>query len=129
LYSTNSKRHLSIELLELHLYYSMTSLRAVLASNIKKRRKILCISQAALAEKADTSTHYIAQIEQMKKFPSSDMLERLAAALELDSPELFTTKTFKDEAITSVQEKINSDLEGMNKTIRERLSVLKKHST
>ena len=82
-----------------------------------------------MAEKADTSTHYIAQIEQKKKFPSSEMLERLAAALEFDSPELFAAKTFKDEAITSVQEKINSDLEGMTKTISERLSVLKKHTT
>ena len=107
----------------------MTSLRAVLASNIKRRRKTLCISQAALAEKADTSTHYIAQIEQKKKFPSSEMLERIAVALEFDSPELFATKTFKDEAITSVQEKINADLDEITVTICERLSVLKKHTT
>ena len=129
LYFTSSKRHLSIELLGLHLYYAMTNIRALLAQNIKKRRKTLGFSQAVFAEKAGTSTHYIAQIEQKKKFPSSEMLERLASALEFDSPELFATKTFKDEAITKVQEKITADLAAVTETICERLSVLKKHTT
>jgi transcriptional regulator with XRE-family HTH domain len=107
----------------------MTNLRALLAANIKKRRKSLGISQTVLAEKVGTSTHYIGQIEQKKKFPSSEMLERLASALEFDSPELFAAKTFKDEAVTRVQEKITADLATVTETICERLSVLKEHTT
>jgi predicted transcriptional regulator len=41
----------------------MTSLRALLSRNIKQRRRILDITQANLAEKVGTSTHYIGQIE------------------------------------------------------------------
>jgi transcriptional regulator with XRE-family HTH domain len=105
----------------------MTDLRGLLANNIKKRRKTLGISQANLAEKAGTSQHYIAQIEQSKKFPSSEMLERLAAALNFDSPELFASKTFRDDVISRVQECVNSDLEGITHTIVERISELKKY--
>ena len=103
----------------------MTSLRAVLASNIKRRRKTLCISQAALAEKADTSTHYIAQIEQKKKFPSSEMLERIAAALEMDSPELFATQVFTEEAIKRVQDKVQADLDEVSISIKKRITEIK----
>ncbi|MDR0561540.1 MAG: helix-turn-helix domain-containing protein [Spirochaetaceae bacterium] len=37
-------------------------------------------SQAKLAEKANTATTYIAMIELEKKFPSVEMLERIAGA-------------------------------------------------
>jgi transcriptional regulator with XRE-family HTH domain len=106
----------------------MTNLRALLAINIKKRRKTLGFSQAQLAEKADTSVHYIAQIEQKKKFPSSEMLERLATALDFDSPELFSNKTFKDEAIKKVQEEVKTDLAAVTAVINAKLSELKKHT-
>jgi len=105
----------------------MTDLRGLLAKNIKKRRKILGISQAILAEKANTSSHYIAQIEQKKKFPSSEMLERIAIALDFDAPELFASKTFRDDIINRVQECVNTDLDTVTHTILERLSELKKH--
>jgi transcriptional regulator with XRE-family HTH domain len=53
----------------------MTSTKSLLSFNIKKRRLILRISQVALAEKVGTSTQYIGQ---KKKFPSSEMIERIA---------------------------------------------------
>jgi len=89
----------------------MTSIRALLANNIKKRRKVLGISQAVLAEKADTSTHHIAQIEQQNKFPSSEMLERIAKALEFDSWELFSAGPYSAEAIQRFQEGLKADIE------------------
>jgi transcriptional regulator with XRE-family HTH domain len=61
---------------------------------MKVQRQILGISQAKLAEKVDTSTNYIALIESERRFPSPEMLERIAAALEIDSPALFSTKTY-----------------------------------
>jgi transcriptional regulator with XRE-family HTH domain len=115
---------LSIALKELHLYWFMTNLRGLLAKNIKKRRKFLGISQAILAEKANTSSHYIAQIEQKKKFPSSEMLERLAAALEIDSPELFASKTFRDETVSTLQKSINAHIAALTHTISEEISEL-----
>jgi transcriptional regulator with XRE-family HTH domain len=67
----------------------MTDLRELLANNIKKYRKIRGFSQEMLAEKARTSTTHIGMIEIGKKFPSTQMLERIAIALGIDTPELF----------------------------------------
>jgi transcriptional regulator with XRE-family HTH domain len=71
----------------------MTDIRLVLAKNMKKYRKILGISQEKLAEKMNTAPNYIAMIEVGKKFPSAGMLGRIALALNVDTPELFTTNT------------------------------------
>jgi len=99
----------------------MTSLRAILASNMKEYRSILSISQAKLAEKVSTSTNYIANIETKKKFPSPEMLERIAAALEIDPSALFANKKhphktavamakFKKEMIKDVTESISKTI-------------------
>jgi transcriptional regulator with XRE-family HTH domain len=105
----------------------MTSLRDLLAYNLKERRRILGISQAKLAEKVSTSTHYIGQIEQKNKFPSPEMLERLALALEIDSPQLFSMESFSNEAIKRFQEGVVSDLENaISLSVDTRLSELKK---
>jgi transcriptional regulator with XRE-family HTH domain len=69
----------------------MTSLRALLAFNMREQRQVLGISQAKLAEKVNTSPHYIGMIEKEKKFPTPEMLERIAKALEVDTPALFST--------------------------------------
>ncbi|MDR0322301.1 MAG: helix-turn-helix domain-containing protein [Treponema sp.] len=103
----------------------MTNLRALLSDNTRKRRKLLDISQAKLAEKVDTSTHYIAQIEQMNKFPSVEMLERIAEALEMDSPELFSTQVFTEEAIKCVQDKVQADLDEVSIAIKKRITEIK----
>ena len=89
----------------------MTSLRSLLSSNIKKRRKDLSLSQADLAEKVNTSTHYIAQIEQKNRFPTPEMLERIALALEIDSFELFSAVPFPFENIQKFKEGMRADFE------------------
>jgi transcriptional regulator with XRE-family HTH domain len=71
----------------------MTDIRLVLAENMKKYRKIHKISQEKLAERISTATNYIAMIEVGKKFPSASMLERIAIALNVDTPELFTNRS------------------------------------
>ena len=105
----------------------MTSLRELLAYNIKERRRILGISQTKLAEKVSTSTHYIGQIEQKNKFPSPEMLERLAVALEIDSPQLFSMESFSNEAIKRFQEGVISDLgNAISLSVDARISELRK---
>jgi transcriptional regulator with XRE-family HTH domain len=71
----------------------MTDLRGLLAQNIKKYRKIRGFSQENLAERAKTSLTHIGMIEIGKKFPSVKMLEQIADALGVDTPELFATQT------------------------------------
>jgi transcriptional regulator with XRE-family HTH domain len=105
----------------------MTSLRALLAYNMKGRRRILGISQTLLAARVGTSTHYIGQIELENKFPSPEMLERIAAALEVDSPQLFSMDSFSGEALKRFQEGVLADLEiAVTKAVESRLSELKR---
>jgi transcriptional regulator with XRE-family HTH domain len=77
---------------------------------MKSRRRILGISQAQLAERVGTSTHYIGQIELENKFPCPEMLEQIASALEIDSPQLFSMDSFSDKAIKRFQEGVVADL-------------------
>jgi transcriptional regulator with XRE-family HTH domain len=91
----------------------MTSLKAILAFNMKTQRHILRITQAQLAERVNTSTNYIALIETEKRFPTAEMLERIASALEIDSPALFSTKFYPspvDGTLARLQEQILSDI-------------------
>ena len=112
----------------------MTNIRQILAINIKQNRLRLGISQARLAEKANASTQYIAMIEIERKFPSPEMLERIALALEIDTLELFTPPSLSTETLKNLQKAVITDLEkslirSINKTVRETVSsVIKSHS-
>ena len=101
---------MSINLVQVQLVYGMTSIRGLLSFNIKKRRQILGISQVNLAEKVGTSAQYIGQIEQNKKFPSPEMLERIADALEVDSPQLFSMETYSQTAVQQFRENLKENL-------------------
>jgi transcriptional regulator with XRE-family HTH domain len=57
--------------------------------NLKAYRKLRGISQTRLAELCDSSTGYMGQIECGRCFPSVNMIERIAAALEIESWHLF----------------------------------------
>jgi len=70
----------------------MTNLRQLLGSNIKIYRNACGISQSKLAERVDTATNYISAIEAGRRFPSVEILEKIASALEIDTPELFSVK-------------------------------------
>jgi transcriptional regulator with XRE-family HTH domain len=67
----------------------MTSLRGILANNLKENRRKCGLSQAKLAEKAEVSTQYIAMIELSRQFPTPEVLERIAGAFGIEAYELF----------------------------------------
>jgi transcriptional regulator with XRE-family HTH domain len=105
----------------------MTNLRALLSHNMKEQRRILGITQAQLAEKVETSTHYIGQIELGNKFPTPEMLERIAASLEIDSPQLFSMGSFPVEVVRQFQDGLLSDVEtAIVNAISSRLAELQK---
>ncbi|MDR0586094.1 MAG: helix-turn-helix transcriptional regulator [Treponema sp.] len=103
----------------------MTDIRDLLAQNIKKYRSALGLSQAKLAEKVDTSTNYIGLLEIKRKFPSPEMIERLASALGIDTTELFhkelsskeAIKTYRKAAIEDIQRAISQVIEGKLKDL------------
>ena len=53
------------------------------------------------------------------------MLERIAEALEMDSPELFSTQVFTDEAIKIVQDKVQADLDEVSISIKQKITEIK----
>jgi transcriptional regulator with XRE-family HTH domain len=80
---------------------------------MKAQRQILGISQAQLAERVNTSTNYIGQIETEKRFPTPEMLERIAAALEIVPAALFATEIrppTEAETLIKAQKQILGDI-------------------
>jgi transcriptional regulator with XRE-family HTH domain len=105
----------------------MTSLRDLLAKNMKAYRHALGLSQAKLAEKVNTSTHYVGMIETKNKFPSPEMLERLAAALGIDTTELFSKESKLPETLKVYRKEALEDMKGLlGEFIDEKLKELDK---
>lgn len=105
----------------------MTNIREVLAKNMKAYRNALNLSQAKLAEKVDTSTHYIGMIETKQKFPSPEMLERIAYALGIDTIELFSTDMNLPKIMKTYQKTTLKDIKNlMVEFLDEKLRNLEK---
>lgn len=58
-------------------------LREIFSNNIKFYRTKNKMSQQELAERCETATNYISEIETGRKFPSIEMIEKLATVLEV----------------------------------------------
>jgi len=86
----------------------MAKIREVLANNIKKYRRKYGFSQDKLAELAGISSQYLATVETCRKFPTPEVLDRLAAALEIETNELFTS----DPSPQNELEKLRQDIIG-----------------
>lgn len=89
----------------------MTEVQSVLAYNIKKYRNTKGLTQEQLAEKAETSTNYLGSIETGKKYPSPQMIDKLAKALDINPLELFKKESPNMQSIKqSLEEKIQEVL-------------------
>jgi transcriptional regulator with XRE-family HTH domain len=81
---------------------------------MKENRNRLGLSQARLADRSGLSTQYIAMIELARKFPTPETLERIASALEIDPPELFSIqiaeariRKFKKTVLTDIEKAVS----------------------
>ncbi|MCL2802245.1 MAG: helix-turn-helix domain-containing protein [Treponema sp.] len=68
-------------------------LKDVFIQNLRKSRKSRKMSQMILAEMCNTSTSYIGQIEIGNRFPSLELIEKIALALEIEPYLLFMEET------------------------------------
>ena len=80
-------------------------------ANIKARRKSLGLTQEKLAEMIDTAPTYIAMIEAERRTPSFNMIERLAKALNIDAPKLFSMKNYPSESVSQIHENLLSQFD------------------
>ena len=68
------------------------TLKQVFISNLKEFRKREGLSQMKLAEYCNTATSYIGDIEIGRRFPSIDMIEKIADVLRIEPYHFFKKK-------------------------------------
>jgi transcriptional regulator with XRE-family HTH domain len=88
----------------------MMSLRNILASNIKENRRKCGFSQAKLAEVAGISPQHIAMVEISRKFPTPEMLDKIAGALNIETYELFSVKPSPEAALDRLRREIITEI-------------------
>jgi transcriptional regulator with XRE-family HTH domain len=78
------------------------TLKQVFIRNLKEFRKREGFTQMKLAELCNTSPSYIGEIEIGRKFPSTEMIERIAKILRLEPYHLFKNRAEKGRHAESV---------------------------
>ena len=87
------------------------NIRNILARNIKEHRRKNGLSQDKLAEKAGISTPFIAMIEVSRKFPTPDVLDRIAGALNVKTWQLFAVPPTPEDAMEQLRISIVKDID------------------
>ncbi|MDR2734092.1 MAG: helix-turn-helix domain-containing protein [Spirochaetota bacterium] len=92
----------------------MTNLRELLAANIKTFRKESGLTQSKLAEKVGATTRYIAKIEGGENYPSPEMIERIAFALNKDALDMFNIfspqEDWKERVLSKLENVLQQEL-------------------
>lgn len=102
-------------------------IREVLAQNLKLHRRRRGLTQEKLAEKAGISAHYLAMVEVARKFPTPEMLDRIAGALDIETHKLFEMSATPEEALKLLRQDIVGEIEQLVvKTIKETLAENRK---
>lgn len=67
--------------------FSRMSLRERVARNLRRLRQEKSLSQEELADRAEINRNYVGKLEREENAATVDMLEKLAAVLEVDPVE------------------------------------------
>jgi transcriptional regulator with XRE-family HTH domain len=101
------------------------NIRDILAGNIKENRRKCGFSQEKLAEKAGISTPFVAMIEVSRKFPTPEVLERIAGALNIKTYQLFAVPPSPEDAMERLHHSIVSDIDRVVENAVERAVTAK----
>jgi len=91
----------------------MVNIREILALNLKENRQRCGLTQEKLAEKAGISANYLSMVEVSKKFPTPEMLDRLAQALDIQTFQLFDPSSTPEGAILHLEQSIVANIENI----------------
>jgi len=86
------------------------SLREIFAKNLRENRRRCGFSQEQLAEKVGITTQYLAMMEIARKFPASEVLERIAEAIDIKVYELFLIDHSPREELELLRRDIISEM-------------------
>ena len=91
----------------------MVSIRELLALNLKEYRRKCGFTQEKLAEKAGISANYLSMVEVSRKFPTPEMLDRLAQALDVQTFQLFEPTSTPEGALLHLERTIVTNIENI----------------
>ena len=94
----------------------MVSIREILALNLKEYRRKNGFTQEKLAEKAGISANYLSMVEISRKFPTPEMLDRLAEALNIQTFQLFDPSATPEGALLHLEQAIVENIESVVRT-------------
>ena len=80
----------------------------------------LGISQAKLAERVDIAPNYLGLVENGKKYPSAEMVERIAAALGKDTTDLFVLTPIEQNWKKTILSKMGKLIDIELKALRQK---------
>jgi transcriptional regulator with XRE-family HTH domain len=88
----------------------MERLGTIFANNLREYRRKHGLTQEKLAEMVDVSTHHIGMIELTRNFPTFDLIERIATALDIEIYELFVAPNSTREELDQLRRDIVSEI-------------------
>ena len=98
----------------------IVNIREILALNLKEYRRKNGLTQEKLAEKAGISANYLSMVEISRKFPTPEMLDRLAQALNIQTFRLFDPAATPDGALLHLEQAIIENIEAVvRKTVKQ----------
>lgn len=89
----------------------MAQLQNIFTRNLRNLRRQCGLTQAELAEKVNVSTHHIGMIEMSRNYPTLELVERIANALNVEIYELFIDTIYPDKALIRLRQEIRGDME------------------
>ena len=86
------------------------NIKEILAANLRENRRKKGLTQEKLAEMADISLRYLAMLETGDGFPSAEVLEKLAEALDIEAFELFYPSSTPEGALSHLVQTIIANI-------------------
>jgi transcriptional regulator with XRE-family HTH domain len=87
------------------------NIKEILAANLRENRRKKGLTQEKLAEMANISLRYLAMLELGNSFPSGEMLEKLAKALDIQAFQLFYPSSTPEGALLHLEQSIIANIE------------------
>jgi len=98
----------------------IANIKQILAANLRENRRKRGLTQEKLAEMANMSLHYLATLELGNNFPSGEMLEKLAQALNIQAFQLFTPTATPEGALLHLEQSIVTNIkQALKEAVKE----------
>ena len=88
-----------------------SDIKEIFAANLKENRRKKGVTQEKLAETAEISLRYLAMLELGKSFPSGEVLEKIAKALDIHAFQLFYPLATLDGALIHLEKSIHTKID------------------